>query len=464
MKKAYILFICISFSIYSQIPTTLSEDYKGEIKLDFSQSTGKLVGIWNGGTNMPYPRYYGASVAYTRNDTTWLYIFGGDTTGNGDATTACLRYNVNTDSWEYIDSLPIPLRVNSAARLGDKLYTMGGFDGRPPDTALKKFYVYDVITNLWTELPDLPEGVFYHKAFGYQDSLIYIIGGVGSDSTLFSNKVLLFNANTGLFREASPLPENRANFALVILNDTIYITGGFYSSDSLSNKTITGAINPFDHSQISYFLSPDSSSFYPIQVHSHFGYPSGNDSLNFFGGSISTGFNPVNNSYSLKIPEIKYSTLANVGFITTAFHSGYSYSFINPGSDSILTVIVTGGVTPGPSISAETWVYSDTLKITGLKDLENNLPSGFSLYQNYPNPFNPSTTIQFSIPKESFVKLEVFNALGEKISTLVSEILSAGIYTYEFNVFERKKLSSGIYFYRLTAGEFMDTKKFLLLK
>jgi len=460
MKFIYLLLMCISCLTYSQqIPTTLSEVYEGEIKFVYPQG-GRAVGKWTQVTSMPYPRFYGASVSYSRNDTTWLYIFGGDTTGNGDATKGCLRYNVSTDSWEYIDSLPIPMRVNSAVRLGDKLYTMGGFDERPPGTALKKFYEYDVNINTWTELPDLPDGIFFHKSFGYQDSLIYIVGGVRSDSTIYRNNILLFNTNTHSFREAAPLPERRANFAMAVLNNSFYITGGLYSNDSLSNKTITGVIDPVNRSQISYFLSTDSVSNYPIQVHSHSGYPEGNDKIIFFGGSISRTFSPVSNSYIYEIPENSYDNVSTFPYSTMAFHSGYSYT-----PDSVLTIIVTGGVVPGSAVSVETWVYSDTLTATGLTDFENNIPSDFVLYQNYPNPFNPSTTIQFSIPEQSYVKLEIFNSLGEKISTLISEILSAGTYKYEYNAsLAGTKVTSGAYFYRLTAGGFTDTKKLLLLK
>ncbi|MBK9096804.1 MAG: T9SS type A sorting domain-containing protein [bacterium] len=98
---------------------------------------------------------------------------------------------------------------------------------------------------------------------------------------------------------------------------------------------------------------------------------------------------------------------------------------------------------------------------TDIKEVENQVPLECRLEQNYPNPFNPSTTIQFSIPEQSFVKLEVFNTLGEKISTLVSEELNAGNYTYEWNA---EKLSSGIYYYKLSANEFSKANKMILLK
>ncbi len=89
------------------------------------------------------------------------------------------------------------------------------------------------------------------------------------------------------------------------------------------------------------------------------------------------------------------------------------------------------------------------------------LPSEYSLEQNFPNPFNPSTTIQFSIPERSFVTLEIFNALGEKITTLVSEELNAGNHKYEWNP---ETQPGGVYFYKLSTNSFQQTKKLVLIE
>jgi hypothetical protein len=85
----------------------------------------------------------------------------------------------------------------------------------------------------------------------------------------------------------------------------------------------------------------------------------------------------------------------------------------------------------------------------------------FELTQNYPNPFNPSTTINYSIPKTSFVTIKVYNILGKEIATLVNQEKLQGNYDIEFNA---SGLPSGIYFYRMQAGSFVSTKKLLLLK
>ena len=87
--------------------------------------------------------------------------------------------------------------------------------------------------------------------------------------------------------------------------------------------------------------------------------------------------------------------------------------------------------------------------------------SSFALSQNYPNPFNPSTTIRYAIEKESDVRIKVYDLLGNEITTLVNEVKPAGIYEVDFNA---GNLPGGVYFYKLTAGKFSETKKLVLLK
>jgi len=89
------------------------------------------------------------------------------------------------------------------------------------------------------------------------------------------------------------------------------------------------------------------------------------------------------------------------------------------------------------------------------------VPNGYSLNQNYPNPFNPLTTIEYSIPKTSHVDLRVFDVLGNEVATLVNEYRPIGIYEVEF---EATSLSSGVYFYKLQAGEYVGTKKMILMR
>lgn len=98
--------------------------------------------------------------------------------------------------------------------------------------------------------------------------------------------------------------------------------------------------------------------------------------------------------------------------------------------------------------------------ITDIKEGDIN-PSAYSLRQNYPNPFNPSTTINYTIPVSGFVTLKVYNVLGKEVGTIVNGVKEAGTHSVNFSA---SGLSSGVYFYKLTAGNFSSTRKFIVTK
>jgi len=99
--------------------------------------------------------------------------------------------------------------------------------------------------------------------------------------------------------------------------------------------------------------------------------------------------------------------------------------------------------------------------VTDVNDITQTLPTAYFLEQNYPNPFNPSTKINFSIPESGFVTMKIYNSIGEEIGTLLNEDKSAGTYEVDFVA---EGLTSGIYFYSITTGNFTQTKKMILMK
>jgi hypothetical protein len=109
-------------------------------------------------------------------------------------------------------------------------------------------------------------------------------------------------------------------------------------------------------------------------------------------------------------------------------------------------------------------VYGDTT-LTDVDDELNSLPTEYKLEQNYPNPFNPSTRISWQSPVGSWQTLKVYDVLGREVTTLVDEFRNAGSYEVEFNATSCiKNPASGIYFYQLKAGGYVETKKMLLIK
>ncbi|HAX47563.1 MAG TPA: T9SS type A sorting domain-containing protein [Ignavibacteria bacterium] len=105
--------------------------------------------------------------------------------------------------------------------------------------------------------------------------------------------------------------------------------------------------------------------------------------------------------------------------------------------------------------------YGDTSMLVGIQQLSSEIPEQFSLSQNYPNPFNPVTNIQFTLPKSAFVKITIYDALGKETETLVQQELNAGSYETQWSAVN---YPSGVYYYSISAGEYTETKKMVLIK
>jgi hypothetical protein len=105
-------------------------------------------------------------------------------------------------------------------------------------------------------------------------------------------------------------------------------------------------------------------------------------------------------------------------------------------------------------------LYGDT-SLVGINQISSEIPGKFSLSQNYPNPFNPNTKIQFALPNSAFVKVIVYDALGKEVETIVNEQLNAGTFEAEWNAVN---YPSGVYYYKLSAGDYSETKKMVLIR
>jgi hypothetical protein len=99
--------------------------------------------------------------------------------------------------------------------------------------------------------------------------------------------------------------------------------------------------------------------------------------------------------------------------------------------------------------------------LVSINPVINSLPKAFTLYQNYPNPFNPTTVIKFQVPSSRFVKLTLFDILGREIAALVNEQLQPGAYEVKWDA---SNYPSGVYYYKLTSGDYTETKKLILIK
>ena len=185
----------------------------------------------------------------------------------------------------------------------------------------------------------------------------------------------------------------------------------------------------------------------------------------------SNGITVVNFSSSSKTVTMDLST-ANLKF-TNGFQQGTTYWVNNLYTDTSYQVMgsdLSNFTVSLPGYGSEVYTISNNEEMVSLPPIPpivsvdneaTNQPKEYSLFQNYPNPFNPSTVIRFAIPQSGLVKLKVFDILGREVKTLVNDELTSGVHEIEFNA---SNLSSGIYFYRIESGSFVQTKKMILIK
>jgi Secretion system C-terminal sorting domain len=129
--------------------------------------------------------------------------------------------------------------------------------------------------------------------------------------------------------------------------------------------------------------------------------------------------------------------------------------------DHNLMFVYGGTDDAGNSVLTETFPEFKSVTVSLAAGIGSNLPKSFAIQQNYPNPFNPTTNIAFDVPKASHVELSVFNVLGQKVVSLVNQAMDPGTHTVAWDASTN---SSGVYYYRIVAGDFSATKKMVLLK
>ena len=149
----------------------------------------------------------------------------------------------------------------------------------------------------------------------------------------------------------------------------------------------------------------------------------------------------------------------------------FTFRYIAPNTPNTKDSIYANGnsVNLNGNNTGDSWNFATNFVITVTPPTSiqqtSSVVEGFTLAQNYPNPFNPSTKINFSIPKSGYVSLKVYDILGNEVSNLVSQDLTTGSYTVDFNAAENgNALSSGVYFYRLSTSGFSEVKKMYLVK
>ena len=185
--------------------------------------------------------------------------------------------------------------------------------------------------------------------------------------------------------------------------------------------------------------------------------------INYYEGNSGTSFSKVFINKSTTYGGAEYIRDTTVKPVIEAKGSPLSFPITYiPVNDSIKAVIDLFYFA-----SYKSYLYAmlcNYFLLPPLDNIKNRLDKNnirYTLFQNYPNPFNPSTTIKYKIPNESRVIIKIFNVIGREVATILNATQNAGSHQVEWNA---KSFSSGIYFYRIQAGNFTSTKEMLLIK
>jgi uncharacterized delta-60 repeat protein len=295
---------------------------------------------------------------------------------------------------------------------------------------------------------------------------VYITGYTGSEPTRDFVTIKYNSSGDSVWVKRYNGPGNSTDQSFSISVDgsgNVYVTG-----ESRGSET------SYDYATIKYNSSGDS-----IWIRKY------NGPGNYFDEANSL---VVDDSGNVFVTGRSYGVGTNLDYATVKYNSSgdsvwvkryngpgnsddYAISIAVDASDNVYVTGYSSGIGSGADYA--TIKYSQQ---TGIRQMSSNIPEEFSLSQNYPNPFNPVTNVEFRIsnltaknnnasenynPGGGFITLKVYDVFGKEVSTLVNEKLSPGTYKVEF---DGRRLSSGVYFYKLTAGEFTDTKRMMLVK
>ena len=406
-----------------------------------------IAGAWcPAGTlpNLPGPSIYGASEYL--GDTLYMHA-----PTSSSASTTIRRYTLG-GTWTLGTPLPAAKVYGALVACNSKLYFIGGGTGSAGGNAT---YEYDPGTGAWTTKANMPAALGGHNAVCWEDSVIFVYGGPwntnGTHRNVYYYRV---GSNTwGTITNSLPTAAGRRSAGAGIYGNKMVLCAGYkYAAPNFLKTTLIGTIGS-NATQVTWTTAPDVP--VPYSGLSRMGGTSWDKYFFTVGGERGGPGGYHNVSYVLDI------TTATWIDSIKPMPIGYSniWNQVAAGCvDDTTRIFVPGGYSG---------IYNPAFFITGCGPILvgsktiAEIPIKYDLSQNYPNPFNPSTKINFTIPKTGLVTLKVYDILGKEIATLVNEVKNTGSYIVEFN---GSNLSSGTYFYRMQAGDFVSIKKMMFIK
>ena len=410
------------------------------------------------------------------------------------------EFTLAQNEWVKIGEMPRPVYGARAVVIDTAIYIVGGFDDQLPDNSSNKYSdsirVYYPESGTWGTSVKMVEPRYGLIAANYNDSLIYL-GGIATINAN-SSSIEVWNRNTTPYLYKFNQDFERHYGTGVASGGNLFLFGG---NNSLLNFNYLSKIN------IQSGNTVFNSNFNLTVALTNQASATDNNNIYLFGGiqvsiiGVGTIQTVINSIYKYEISSNTQTLLGTqlnrpLSFCDVVYFGNAQYYIIGGIDESnILSEVEIFDaaklqITSGPSLNKarkeltavkyhnSIYVFGgiddnkQSIKdiekldvITGISQQENSIINDYHLYNNYPNPFNPSTIIKYSVPKESFVSLKIYNIIGEEIKTLVNEKKSAGNYAIKFNAYQNgNSLPSGVYFYKLQVADFSQTKKMMLLK
>ena len=381
-----------------------------------------------------------------------VYIQGGETTFTKNIVVGNITTEGDMASELYLEMGGNNISFNVFASTNDGLgYAVVDYSGGD-DNMISVFVNNAIIGYSGSEIvykcEECSYGTYQYNLFSQNEpngfSTIFFLSGVPS----------VFSYNNIINNTASNLLQNNNNIGTDVTAEYNYwgTTSPSDIASSIYDWFDDGTLGMVDYDP--YLTSPDTDA--PISPPANvLKQTSGSDVI------ITWDANPESdlagyNVYWGSPTGYSFANVVDVGNVTTYTLSGVSIA------DTIAVTAYDMDLdgTDDQVEGNESWFAIEPTSL-GTKDDDVLSPTAFTLKQNYPNPFNPVTTISYQLPKTTFVNLSIYNVVGQLIETLVNEYDNAGLHTVEWNA---SRVGSGVYFYRIEAGEYTETKKCLILK
>ena len=347
--------------------------------------------------------------------------------GGNQSERNCEAYDPVTDTWD-TTLTPMPGGGGDLAVTvyNGLIYTFGG--GYYTVGPYSNVYAYNPLTNTWdTTLTPMPTARFGLQTY-LVNGKIYAIGGSQAQYTSLAT-VEVYDPVTDSWETKENMPFTSVFFAGAVVDSLIYVIGG--TSDWLTGD---GEVWVYDPT-------------IPVELTSFTASANGEEVI--LNWSTATELNNFEFEVQRSFESSEFFTVGVVyGKGTTTEMQDYTYCDKNL-SDGIY------------SYRLKQVDYNGSYEYSEVVEVEFRAFNSYLLEQNYPNPFNPTTTIGFGLQNKSNVKIVVLNSIGEEVAVVLNEERESGYHTVEFNA---ANLPSGVYFYQLKAGEFIQTKKMILLK